>query len=169
MIFRDAPVMADQLTFQTRDADPRADTLPKAGIIAGTPVMTLDGALPVQFLSPGDRIVTRSGVQVLTGVSVTVLEEAEMIRVSASALGHDRPEADLFLAPEQQILLRDWRAKALYGKSAALVPAARLVDGAYIRKEMVAEIRLFTLHFAADAVIYAGGLELACDASTVTA
>ena len=142
---------------------------PAEGVIAGTMVLTLDGELPVQFLAPGDRVITRSGARVLTGIEVSVLHGAEMVRISASALGHDRPEADLFVAPSQPILVRDWRAKALYGTDVAMVPAQRLADGDYIRKETVAEVRLFTLRFAREEVVYAGGLELACAPATVAA
>jgi hypothetical protein len=60
-------------------------------------------------------------------------------------------------------------AKALYGRDVAMVAAQRLADGDYIRRETVAEVRLFTLRFGRDEVIYAGGLELACAAQTVTA
>jgi len=42
---------------------PRSGDLP-LGVI----VFTADGALPVEFLSPGDRIVTRSGMRVLRGI-----------------------------------------------------------------------------------------------------
>jgi hypothetical protein len=92
-----------------------------------------------------------------------------MVRISASALGHDRPEADMFVAPSQQVLVRDWRAKALYSKDVAMVEAQRLADGDYIRKETVAEVRLFTLVFEREEVVYAGGLELACAPLTVAA
>lgn len=152
----------------TTRIEAQADTRP-AGITVGTPVLTLDGELPVQFLAPGDRVITRNGARVLKAIGVQVLREAAMIRVSASALGHDRPEGDVFLAPAQKVLLRDWRAKALYGSETALVEAVRLADGEYIRKETVAELRLFTLHFGRDEVIYAGGLELACESATVPA
>jgi len=41
-----------------------------AGTLAlGTIVYTLDGALPVEFLNAGDRIVTRAGSRVLRGIS----------------------------------------------------------------------------------------------------
>lgn len=139
------------------------------GILAGTPVLTLDGEIPVQFLAPGDRIVTRAGARRLVHVTVEVTERADVVCVSASALGHDRPADDVILAPGQPILVRDWRAKALYGTAEAVVPAARLADGDYIRPETVQEARFFTLHFAAEAVIYAGGLELACAPATAMA
>ena len=134
------------------------------GIIAGATVLTLDGDLPVQFLAPGDRVITRSGARTLRAIEVAILTDAPMIRISASALGHDRPVDDMFVAPDQPILIRDWRAKALYGAQTAMVPASQLADGDYIRAELVTEARLFTLYFDADVVIYAGGLELACGA-----
>ncbi len=40
-----------------------ATTLP-----IGTIIYTLDGALPVEYLSPGDRIVTRAGARKLRNV-----------------------------------------------------------------------------------------------------
>lgn len=150
------------LTLSLDAVETVTEATPAQGMIAGTMVLTLDGELPVQFLAPGDRVITRSGARVLTGIEVSILTEAEVIRISASALGHDRPEADLFVVPAQPILIRDWRAKALYGTDTAMVPAARLADGDYIRKEVVAEVRLFTLRFAREEVVYAGGLELAC-------
>lgn len=144
-------------------------TLPAEGVTAGTMVLTLDGELPVQFLAPGDRVITRSGARALQSVEVTVIRNAQMIRVTASALGHDRPESDLFVSPTQPILVRDWRARALYGCDSTLVPALRLADGDYIRTETVAEVRLFTLRFTGEEVIYAGGLELACSPATIPA
>ena len=150
------------LTLPASAAETILTTAPAQGLSAGTQVLTLDGALPVQFLAPGDRVITRSGVRPLLAVEVVLLRAAQMVRISASALGHDRPEGDLHLAPDQPVLLRDWRARALYGCDSAQVAARRLVDGDYIRTETVAEVVLFLLRFAAEEVIYAGGLELAC-------
>ena len=148
----------DTLTFTTSDVLVATRV---TGIIAGATVLTLDGDLPVQFLAPGDRVITRSGARTLRAIEVAILTDAPMIRISASALGHDRPVDDMFVAPDQPILIRDWRAKALYGAQTAMVPASQLADGDYIRAELVTEARLFTLYFDADVVIYAGGLELA--------
>lgn len=129
---------------------------------AGTPVLTLDGALPVEFLSLGDRILTRAGARRLRQIEVTVVQNARMVRISKHALGVERPSDDMMVSADQRIFIRDWRAKALYGAAQVLVPASRLADGANIRSEIAAEVRLFTLGFDDDAVIYAGGLELAC-------
>lgn len=147
----------------------QACRIPSAALAAGTGVLSLAGELPVEFLEPGDRIITRSGARILRSVEVTVVQNARVIRLSPHVLGANRPGADLVVAPDQPILIRDWRAQALYGAAQALVPAARLADGEYIRAETLAEVRLYTLRFDADEVIYAGGLELACPAETVAA
>lgn len=133
-----------------------------AGIAAGTPVLTLDGEMPVEFLSPGDRIITRSGARVLRAVHLRVLTDAPACRIRASSLGHDRPETDLFVAPDQGLVIRDWRAKALYGRPVAVIPARRLADGEYLSVVQAKDLRLFTLDFGSDEIVYAGGLELAC-------
>lgn len=130
----------------------------------GTSVLTLDGDLPVEFLTIGDRVLTRAGARRLQGIEITVVQNARVIRIAQGSLGVDRPEADTIVTANQPILIRDWRAKALYGTETALVPAARLADGEYIRADVLAEVRLYTLRFAEEVVIYAGGLELACPA-----
>ena len=158
-----------ELTLNFDAAEAIVEAAPLQGITAGATVLTMDGALPVQFLAPGDRIITRSGARVLKEITVAVVQNAPMVRISAAALGHDRPEADLFVSPAQQILVRDWRAKALYNKDVTMVEAQRLCDGDYIRRETVAEVRLFTLRFEREEVVYASGLELACTLATVAA
>lgn len=155
------------MTSLAQTARPQASS--NLAVACGTPVLTLDGALPVEFLTIGDRVLTRAGVRRLHGIEITVVQNARVMRIAQDTLGIDRPEADLIVTPDQPILIRDWRAKALYGSETALVPASRLADGEYIRSEVLAEVRLYTLHFAEDAVIYAGGLELACPATHLTA
>lgn len=133
------------------------------GIASGTVVLTLDGALPVEFLSPGDRIITREGMRVVREVNVHRYS-GPAIRVSAGALGHDRPEQDLVLPTETMILLRDWRAQALFGKAQATVPISRIADGEFIAHTSALSMRLYDLRFDRPQVVYAEGLELTCDA-----
>lgn len=133
-------------------------------VIAGTPVLTLDGELPVEFLQPGDRVITRAGARRVKEVAVTVVHNARVVRISHGTLGVDCPTEDVTVSAGQEIMVRDWRAKAMFGQPAAMIAAARLADGEYIRAETLAEARFFSLSFEEDAVIYAGGLELACPA-----
>lgn len=139
------------------------------GLTLGTKVMTMDGELPVEFLTPGDRIITRAGVRRLASVSVRVDQNVDMVRIGAGTLGFDRPCAETLVPLHQMILIRDWRAQTLYGAPQALVAAGRLADGSMIRVETVAEARIFTLSFDADVVIYAAGLELECQHQAVSA
>jgi len=149
------------------DVDARSLTI--YGILAGTNISTLDGTLPVEYLSPGDRIVTRSGAARLVALSSQMLRMAEVVLISASTLGYDRPEVDLFLAPEQQVIIRDWRARVMFGVAAAAIPARRLVDGQFVQLRTLAEARFFTLRFDTEEVVYAEGLEIACARATVEA
>ncbi len=134
------------------------------GMAAGTRIRTLDGLLPVEFLEPGDRIVTRAGARRLVAVSVVPRRNLDVVRIRASTLGHDRPESDLLVGPAQGVIVRDWRARALYGADVAVIAAARLADGEFILCERLPSVRLYTLRFAEDEVIWADGLELGCPA-----
>jgi hypothetical protein len=140
-----------------------AGLLPVTGMAAGTKVRTLDGVLPVEYLQPGDRIVTRSGARRLVAVSVRQSRALDVVRVKAGTLGFDRPDADLVLGPSQPVIVRDWRARILYGAEVAAVACARLADGEFVQRETRA-VRLFTLRFEEDEVIWAEGMELACPA-----
>ena len=153
--------MAQAASKKTASTDAHA---PLMAVIAGTPVLTLDGEMPVEFLQPGDRILTRAGARRLVQVAVSVVRNARVVRISHGTLGVDCPTEDVTVSAAQQILVRDWRAKAMFGKPQAMIAAARLADGEYIKAETVAEARFFTLTFEHDAGIYAGGLELACPA-----
>ena len=75
-----------------------------------------------------------------------------------------RPLASRRLSPGQAVVIRDWRAQALYGLPAAAIPASRLADGEFVCLETHRNARLFTLRFEDEEVIYAEGLELACPA-----
>ena len=152
----------------TRTAS-RTQTNTRTGIAAGTTVLTLQGALPVEYLSPGDRVITRAGARVLRAVEVSVQTDAPVVRVAQGALGHDRPDAPLCLPAGQPVLLRDWRARAMFGAAEAAVPVSRLVDGEFLRHDTVAELRLFRLVFDTVEVVYADGVELACEPEAVAA
>ena len=139
------------------------------GMLAGTMVLTLDGALPVDYLEPGDRVVTRMGARRITRLEVTVVRHARVVQITHNTLGTGRPDQDMIVSAAQGILIRDWRAKALFGATEVVVPAGRLVDGLYARSAILAEARLYALGFEDATVIYAGGLELACAGATQNA
>ncbi len=123
--------------------------------------MTLDGAIPVEFLNPGDRVITRRGVRKLKAIMRnTIPAGAPRVVVSASALG-GKPTKDTILMPGQRVLIRDWRAQALWGKDIAAPQVARLVDGQHIRTVTGGKQIMLSLYFGAPEILYADGLELA--------
>lgn len=139
-----------------------------SGVALGTGVATLEGILPVEFLSPGDRVITRAGARVVRAVTAMPLV-SKLVHVAPGALGHDRPDAPLVLGAGTKVLVRDWRAKAMFGKPQALVEVTRLIDGQFITKVEGGRCRLYTLHFDVPEVIYADGVEIGCDPLRVSA
>ncbi len=140
----------------------------QTGLIAGTSILTLDGALPIEHLAPGDKVITRdSGIAVLKSVRVRK-DIARMVRIKAGTLGTTRPEEDVIVPADQGILIRDWRAKAVYGEERAIVPAAQLIDGEFIAEHSAAaQVTLFELEFDAPHIVYADGLELSVSESVI--
>jgi len=135
----------------------RRDTgLPGASLI-----MTLDGECEVAGLRPGARIVTRdSGTAVLRRVRRWRIV-TRPVHVRAGSLGHNRPEHDAVLAAGQSLLVRDWRAQAIFGAPQALVPAERLADGEFVTLRDPAPMMLHDLEFDTPHVLYVDGLEVA--------
>ncbi|SEK59056.1 Hint domain-containing protein [Roseovarius nanhaiticus] len=131
-----------------------------AGVLSGSIILTLDGEMPVEHLLPGDRIVTRdSGTATLTSVYRHVLR-VRAVRILAGSLGDTRPDRDVVLPENQQVLVRDWRAKALFGLRQVAAPAQSLIDGEFIISEGLMTMVLHELRFDTPHVIYADGLEL---------
>lgn len=141
-----------------------ASVAPCTGLLAGTQILTLAGEMPVEYLSPGDRIITRSGARTLRRITARTVQNAHVVCVSAGSLGHDRPGRDLVIGADQLVLVRDWRAKALFGAPQALVPVARLADGQYVRAVTLASAQILTLEFDRAETVYADGVELGCPA-----
>ncbi len=153
--------MLDQILETLADADAElAATC--SGIAAGSMVLTLRGAVAVEDLQIGERIITRNGARSLRALECEAVTDLAVVRIAPGALGHDRPEVELTVPAGQQVFLRDWRAQAIYGTREAMIPAARLVDGEFLRAEQAGELRLFRLAFDRPEIIYADGVELAC-------
>ena len=130
------------------------------GIVLGTIVRTADGEIPVEYLEPGDRVITRnSGAAPVMAIEHdTVIEQA--VEFTVGAMDRDCPANSLIIPASQPVLLRDWRAQVMFGQPQAVTPAGMLVDHGIILDRGEQEMTLFRLIFERDQVIYAGGLEL---------
>mgnify|MGYP006301739201 CR=1 FL=1 len=141
-----------------RHVDPHAA---QNALIAGTVVLTLDGALPAEFIHEGDRVITRDSGMALVRLVRRRRAAIRAIGIRAGSLGNARPDRDVTLPGAQEILIRDWRADALFGASQALVPAARLIDGEFVRDLGEQIVDVVELVFDAPHILYADGLEVA--------
>jgi len=130
------------------------------GLCAGSTLLTMDGELPVEHLSAGDRVITRDcGMAVVRDVTVA---EAMVtpITIKPGSFGHTRPHRATVVLPGTRILIRDWRAPALYGRKDALVAASQLVDGEFVAQGAAQVMRIFALTFDTPHILYVDGLEV---------
>lgn len=136
------------------------ETPAKAGICAGTTVMTMKGEMPIENICAGDRIITRDcGMTQVKAITKSVMKIAP-VQIKAGSLGHTRPDRDMITAPDTKIYIRDWRAEALFGKPAVAVAAARLVDGEFLSQQDVREMTVYQITFDREHIIYADGIEM---------
>ena len=136
-----------------------------SGLTAGTTVMTLDGEIPVDHLTVGDRIITRdAGMAILRDIRKKTVNVA-CIRVKAGSLGHTRPQHDMVVGPDTLVHIRDWRAKALFGADVATVKAKRLIDGEFVSEQAMESLTVYDLVFDKQHILYADGLEVASSGS----
>ena len=130
------------------------------GLLQGTMILTLEGEMPVEFVSVGDKVITRdSGIARVEHIQRTK-RRVHTISLAAGSLGHTRPERDANLAGDQMCLIRDWRAQAMFSSDRALVAARTLVDGEFIRDLGMQEQTLIQIFCDGPHILYAEGLEL---------
>lgn len=130
------------------------------GLLQGTIILTLEGEMPVEFVSVGDKVITRdSGIARVEHIQRTK-RLVHTISLAAGSLGHTRPERDAILAGDQMCLIRDWRAQAMFSADRALVAARTLVDGEFIRDLGMQEQTLIQIFCDGPHILYAEGLEV---------
>lgn len=130
------------------------------GLVAGTSVYTVDGLLPVEFITPGDRVISRD-----RGLAKVIAlrhrrKHIQTVLVQANSLGKGRPGQDITLPADLHILLRDWRAKAMFGTPQTIVPIKRLIDGEFIAPLERRQVTLIELIFDSPTLFYADGVEV---------
>ncbi|EPX87231.1 Hint domain protein [Rubellimicrobium thermophilum DSM 16684] len=131
-----------------------------SGLATGTAILTLRGAVAVEDLRPGDRVITRDhGAQPLRALEAVAARLAP-IRIAAGGLGRNRPDRDLLMGPGTRLHLRDWRARAFCGTPRALLEVHHLIDGEFVTEERPRGLTLYTLTFDRPQIVYADGVEV---------
>lgn len=154
----------------TRRRDPRrglasSPETTQTGLPAGTLVLTADGEIPIEYINPGDRIVTRTAGMVRVETVHSRLARTRFVVLQPGALGQGRPGHAALLPASQPVLLRDWRAQSVYGRDQIVVAVGDLADGETIRRIGQRTSVLLTLEFPDPQIIYADGVEIAINAT----
>ena len=132
----------------------------KCGMGLGSVILTMEGEMPIEQVMPGDRVISRdAGAVRVTNVRRQTVS-CEAVKILAGSLGDTRPECDVILPEDQSVLVRDWRARALFGADEVTVRAGALIDGEYITGLGVQELEVIVLLFDAPHVLYVDGLEV---------
>ncbi|UWQ55387.1 Hint domain-containing protein [Leisingera caerulea] len=134
-------------------------------LLRGTTVLTREGERPAEDIKSGDSLITRTQGMAQVEAVRTRRAMLQAVSIAAGSLGDSRADGDLIVPWDQRILVRDWRAKAMFGQPQAVVPAYELVDGEFIRDLGLQMMDLAVLEFSRPHVIYAGGLELSAAAA----
>lgn len=146
-----------------RDSSASGATTPafSYGLMATSIILTLNGETRIAELRDGDRIITRdAGMVVLRGLTRRKIT-CETVEIKAGSLGHTRPDRDVILPAGHPILIRDWRAQALFHARQAVVRAHRLIDDEFITYAGRRTLTAYDLHFDRPHILYVDGLEVA--------
>ncbi len=130
-----AALMDEDETNQTIAAQPLF-SYGLSGFGPGVMVETSEGPQPVEWLRPGDLLLTRDeGYKPLLWVGRSALSDEAIkppLRIHAGAFGKRTPERDLILAPGHHILLRSAQVELHFFESEVLVPSGDLATEAEV-------------------------------------
>lgn len=100
----------------------------------GTEIETPDGPVAIEWLRPGDLVVTRDdGVMPLRAVRtrrVPALGSHAPVRFEPDAIGNTQP---LLVSQAHGMVISDWRSAYLFGFDSVLVSARSLLNGSDVR------------------------------------
>ncbi len=124
--------------------------------VAGTRISTVNGAVPIEELVPGDLVLTRDNgfqpVQWLGSTTVPAHGHWAPIRIEAGTLGTSR---DLLVSPQHRMLLTDANARFLFGSSEVLSAARFLINDHSIRRQPCGMVTYMHLLLNQHEVIFA--------------
>ncbi len=125
----------------------------------GTMILTAEGEVPVEELTPGTRVATLdNGIQPLRWIGsrrVKAHGKFAPVRIKAGTFGLTQ---DLRISQQHRLLLKTPMAELMFGESQVLAPAKGLVNDDTIRIETGGEIEYFHLMFDSHELIYSNGI-----------
>lgn len=127
--------------------------------VAGAMILTPDGQVPAQDLTPGDLVVTHDdGAQPLRWIGArTVAAQGDFapICIAAGTFGdHDT----LMVSPQHRVLIQNVHAELLFGEPQVLVAAKHLINDHSVRSLPGGQVEYIHLVFDRHQVIFSDGL-----------
>ncbi|MDP5366207.1 MAG: Hint domain-containing protein [Paracoccaceae bacterium] len=128
--------------------------------VAGTMVLTPQGEVPVETLTPGDLVLTKDdGPQPLRWIGQRRVEARAAfapIFIAANTFGEHR---SLMVSPLHRVLIRDSLAEVLFGEREVLVAARDLVNDRSVRRIEGGMVDYVHILFDRHQVVFSEGLE----------
>ena len=127
--------------------------------VAGTLILTPDGEIPVENLSPGDLVITQDDgpmpVRWIGQRTIAATGKFAPIRIKPGAFGEHR---GLMVSPQHRILIRDSMAELLFGEPDVLVAAKHLVNDNSVRVCEGGDVTYVHILFDRHQVVFSEGL-----------
>lgn len=135
--------------------------------VRGTLIETEHGAVPVEQLQAGTKVLTANGdfkplrLPMSRKISAHEIErnpKLAPVRIMAGALGNAMPKRDLLVSRQHRMLVSSNVCERMFGQREALIAAIRLVElpGVFIEPDH-GEVEYFHLLFDCHEVIFAEG------------
>lgn len=140
--------------------------VPSPCFAAGTLIATDRGAVAVEDLAPGDRVLTRDngyaelrwiGGRHFDRAALAARPELRPLRIARGALGPGVPARDLVVSPQHRVLLCQGSRIAPVEEGEMLAAAADLADLEGVVADGCAEVTYFHLLFDAHEIVCAEG------------
>jgi len=135
-------------------------------LASGTLITTADGDLPIEWLCPGDQIITRDGGALplrwvghtrLTAQDLAARATLRPVQITPDSFGQGAPHCPLMLSPQQRIFMFGAELGYYFGQGAVLAEARHLRHLAAEHAEN-GDFTYFHLLFDSHQVIRANGL-----------
>jgi Hint domain len=132
----------------------------------GTLIDTNRGAVAVEQLQVGDRVLTRdNGFQTVRWAGAKRMDADHLrlnpalqpVLIRQGALGHGVPQADMQVSPQHRMLLTGPRAELLFGEAEVLAPALHLVGMPGVERVCCDDVTYLHVMFDQHEIICANG------------
>ncbi len=156
----------DPITGDTRLLYSELDSVPC--FCQGTTLMTAEGAQPVDWIRPGDKVMTKDhGFQPALWVGRTTISAKKLatspglcpIRITAHSIDTQTPAQDLRLSPEHRVLLKSYQTELLFGTDEVFSPIKAVANERDIAPDRpLHEISYYHILFQNHEIVLAEGL-----------